>query len=481
MTVAVTALLVGFLAPAFPAFAQTAPVRPPLSLMTSPLPLNVVTKPGQTVTSDLRVKNNGTRPEVLKIELLKFGASGSTGRPQLKDREPQDQYFKWISFSETNFTAEPNVWKTIKMTIKAPKEAAFGYYYAVVFSRAVPDRPTGNQSAVEGGVASLVLLTVDAPGARREAKVTELVATQKVYEFLPAKFTIRLRNSGNVHVAPAGTVFIKRGDAQVAAINFNEERGNILPASDRIFDLSWGDGFPAYVEKGTGSSATRSLEWDFGKIEKLRFGRYTATLVAVYDDGQRDVPIEAVVSFWVIPWRILGVILLIILLIGGGIWGITRLIWKNVRRQATEPPVSNGPDPNSLAAATKKRPKPTNTIQKAKEPAEPSPKTETFRPVTRKTVKKKAAKSTVGKKRASGLVTPEPQAVVSAPVPGPEPLRPVAPDKPTSLSIEDAIIWPDSVPEDKTIKKPRRRTAASKPPKKPVKKSARKPKQEPEA
>jgi hypothetical protein len=26
----------------------------------------------------------------------------------------------------------------------------------------------------------------------------------------------------------------------------------------------------------------------------------------VYDNGQRDVPIEATVSFWVIPWRVVG-------------------------------------------------------------------------------------------------------------------------------------------------------------------------------
>lgn len=499
------ALTVGVLVPAAPVLAQTAPVRPPLSLMTSPLPLNVITKPGQTVTADLRVKNNGTRPEVLKVELLKFGASGSTGRPQLMERDPQDQYFDWISFSESNFTADPNVWKTIKMTIKAPKEAAFGYYFAVLFSRAVPDRPTGNQSAVEGGVASLVLLNVDAPGARREAKVAELVATQKVYEFLPAKFSVKLRNSGNVHVAPVGTIFIKRGDAQVAAIDFNDERGNILPATDRIFDLNWNDGFPSYVEKGTGKDATRSLEWDFGKIEKLRFGRYTATLVAVYDDGQRDVPIEAVVSFWVIPWRILGVILLIVLLIGGGIWGILRLIWKNVRRQIAAPPAAEGPDPNSLAAATKKRPKPA----KAAKTAENTPQNSPVQPPAKKAVKKKVTKATTDKAPSAEPAVPETPTtpIVTAvpsiePAPVAEPASAVAPEPPAPLSIEDVIVWPDAAPpkpaapqKTKPAKKPAAKKAAKKavtakaPTKKPVKtaakratrKTVKKPKQEPKA
>ncbi|MDB5181778.1 MAG: hypothetical protein JWP13_541, partial [Candidatus Saccharibacteria bacterium] len=150
--VALVTVVLGALMPAA-SFAQTPPpVRAPLRLMTSPLPLNVVTKPGQTVTADIRVKNNGTQPEQLRVELLKFGASGDTGRPQLQERDPEDVYFNWVSFSESNFTAEPNVWKTIKMTIKAPKEAAFGYYFAVLFSRSNPDRPAAGASGVEGGV-----------------------------------------------------------------------------------------------------------------------------------------------------------------------------------------------------------------------------------------------------------------------------------------------------------------------------------------
>jgi ABC-type glycerol-3-phosphate transport system permease component len=36
----------------------------------------------------------------------------------------------------------------------------------------------------------------------------------------------------------------------------------------------------------------------------LRFGKYTAKMLLVFDDGARDVPIEGVVSFWVIPWRL---------------------------------------------------------------------------------------------------------------------------------------------------------------------------------
>jgi hypothetical protein len=40
----------------------------------------------------------------------------------------------------------------------------------------------------------------------------------------------------------------------------------------------------------------------------------------VYDNGTRDVPMEAYVSFWVVPWRVLGILLLILLFVGIGLW-----------------------------------------------------------------------------------------------------------------------------------------------------------------
>ena len=48
-----------------------------------------------------------------------------------------------------------------------------------------------------------------------------------------------------------------------------------------------------------------SLNWGGYNLSKLRFGHYTAHMVLAYDNGTRDVPIEAVVGFWVVPWRLI--------------------------------------------------------------------------------------------------------------------------------------------------------------------------------
>jgi hypothetical protein len=56
-----------------------------------------------------------------------------------------------------------------------------------------------------------------------------------------------------------------------------------------------------------------TLKWDLQKGNKLRMGRYTAHLLMVYDNGQRDIPLEATVSFWVLPWKLLLMVLGIII------------------------------------------------------------------------------------------------------------------------------------------------------------------------
>jgi len=301
-------------------FSGSVPAQTPsgrLHLTTSPLPISLKAKPGETVETELRVRNSGSGTENLKVGLMKFSAIGEEGKPRLEEREPGDDYFDWVKFSRTQFQAPPNEWQSIKMTITLPKKAAFGYYYAVTFLRADPGAnpsPTDSQleSGVRGGSATLVLLEADVPGAKRKISLEDFQVSKRTYEFLPARFSIKLRNEGTIHTAPTGTVFVNRGSKQIATIGVNTTKGNILPGSTRIFTSEWTEGFPAYRTKEVdGKVALKDgqpvyeLVWDTGQLKNLRFGKYTATLVAVYDDGTRDVPLEATVSFWVIPWRLI--------------------------------------------------------------------------------------------------------------------------------------------------------------------------------
>lgn len=330
-----------------------------LNLTTSPLPINLVTDPGTSVSTELRIKNSGTQTENLQVGLLKFGANNEAGQPRLADREPGDDYFDWVSFSEDVFVAEPNVWKTINMTINVPPEAGLGYYYAVTFTRAQDVDQTDQGASLEGGTAILVLLDVDVPYALRKVEINEFKSSKSVYEFLPAEFEVSLKNSGNIHLIPSGSIFITKGDEEVAVLNVNEARGNILPDSSRVFTASWSDGFPVYkvveedgrvVTNEDGTPKT-TLSWDASQIGNLRFGKYKATLLMAYDDGEKDVPVEAVLTFWVIPWRIIFVGLLILGVLLAGLYMIARNVFgwgkKKLPKKSTKQTQQSPPDEKS--------------------------------------------------------------------------------------------------------------------------------------
>lgn len=321
------------------AFAQTGEFR----LVTSPLPINLVTEPGTVVSAPIKVKNDGSAEERIKIDLMKFGAYGENGAPQLLEPAAGDEFLSWVNFSEKEFVIAPGEWKTITATFTVPSSASFGYYYAVVFSRAGdPIRPKDGQTGLAGGTAVLVLLEAKVPNATREATVVEFRSERKWYEFLPATFTVRLKNTGTVHIAPRGNIFVGReGEEQTSTLSVNSEKGNILPNSFREFGAEWTDGFPAYREKlenGKGvrdseGNVVRELVWDWKEASKFRWGKYQAKLLLIYDDGKRDVPIEGTVDFWVLPWKLMLAAGVVVILLSVGLWSLVSKIWRGIFRR----------------------------------------------------------------------------------------------------------------------------------------------------
>lgn len=317
----VSAILLGFSLPVLAADSN-------LRLTASPLPINLKVVPGNSVSATLKIKNDGTQAENIKVSLMKFKADSNTGTPILSDRERGDDYFDWVSFSEKNFSLPVNEWKTVTATFNVPASAAFDYYYAVVFSRSDQDIQAGDrQTVLNGGMATLVLLEAQVPGAKREIQISDFSVEKSIFEFLPANFAIKLRNTGNVHVAPRGNIFINKGEQKnIAILEVNPSQGSILPNSPRDFTEQWIDGFPYYANKTQDGkvvlddkgNAIQELQWNFADASRLRWGRYTAKLVLVYDNGNRDEQVDAEISFWIVPWRLVfgGMLVAIFVLIG---------------------------------------------------------------------------------------------------------------------------------------------------------------------
>ena len=335
-------LLSGVLTPL--ASAAAANTNGAFSFAVSPPSVALDAKPGVPTSVNIRVQNQGIAAEKVKVTLMKFTADGTTGRPNLRNFESTDEFSKWAQISPSSFTAEPNEWNTVKFSLSPPKSAAFGYYYGVVFSReGAENQAQKDKSSLLGAVASLILVDVKAPGAVRKVTIADFSTNSKSGEFLPVAFDVRLRNTGNTHVGVRATINITKGNKTVADIDVNSTKGYILPGSFRDFPAEWKDGTPVYQDSkdsqgnvilDLAGSPRQKLVWDKFSTSKLRFGKYNARLIVIYDDGKGDVSTESRLSFWVIPWRIIAVVSVILLLIVGGVWAlVVRPLVSRLKKQ----------------------------------------------------------------------------------------------------------------------------------------------------
>jgi hypothetical protein len=294
-----------------------------LDLTVSPVSINLDTSPGVAKSVEIRVKNDAIGPEYLQIDLAKFVADETGARPRILDLEPGDVFAEWISFSEEQFVVNAGEWKTIVVTFSPPADAALGYYLTLLFNRIQDVTEVGvRQTTITGAPAILMLVNVDTPNAKKEIQLVDFATDAGFYEYLPSKFTVTVENTGNIHVVPSGNIFIDRGNNRdVSIISVNTSGSTILAGSTRTYEVNWDDGMPVWIDKvdngqtvfDENGNTIRQLSWDLSKVDRLRIGRYTAHLLMVYDNGERDVPIEASVSFWVVPWKLLLVLAIVLI------------------------------------------------------------------------------------------------------------------------------------------------------------------------
>lgn len=242
---------------------------------------------------------------------------------------------KWIAFKQSSLTLAPGASQPLEIIYNTPGDVGFSYALAITLSP--PDKPGEQGKAnIQAKVAVFNLININRPDAKRELKIESFKSVKSRYEFLPAEFKLVLKNSGNVIDQPSGNLFIQRSfddEKPIATIPLNKSAAYILPDSSRTFASSWNEGFPHYAtEKTSSGEERRNLSWDWKQLGSLRMGKYVAKVVLVYNDGQRDVPMVASYTFWVIPWRLIIFTVLIGGLVVTGLvfWG--RMIFKGTKK-----------------------------------------------------------------------------------------------------------------------------------------------------
>lgn len=306
-----------------------------INLTVSPISINVETDPGATTATTMRIRNNAEEPEQLKLSLATFSADATGSAPVFREFTPDEEFQYWVSFSEDEFVVNPGEWKQVEVFFSPPTDAALGYYYAILVERAAEVSVEEGQTKIAGVPAILLLASVRSPLAQKQLELVSFASVKRVYEYLPSEFEIKIKNSGNIQTMPSGNIFIdsvKNND--IGIISINPMRGTILPDSTRTFTVNWDEGFPVYkTATDEVGNKSKELSWDFSKAHLFRMGKYTATLLFVYDNGERDIPLEATVSFWVIPWRLILAAVVVLSLTLIGIFTPVLLFWRRATKK----------------------------------------------------------------------------------------------------------------------------------------------------
>ena len=263
------------------------------SFTISPPKFEVFGNPGDTISDKIKIDNDNATDVLLQANANDFVAQGDTGAINLVEdpNAPTTNFSlaRWMTISPSKFTVPAHGEKVISFTIKLPKGAEPGGKYASVLITRAGERVDGGAS-VNSAIGSLILLRVS--GAITENLSVDTFKTDDTYyQHGPVTFELRTKNSGNVHVAPAGTIVIT---------NMFGKKTAELPLTD------------ANVLPG----AFRAIRTTFADVP---IGRYTATVVANY--GQSNQKIAASTSFTLIPvWLIaaaIGAVILLFLMLSG--------------------------------------------------------------------------------------------------------------------------------------------------------------------
>ena len=226
--------------------------------------------PGGHLNEDIRVRNESDSPITYTVLLEDFTTAGEEGQVVLEEGENVNSYSlaNWMELSSKEITLQPKEERRFPFIINIPKDAEPGGHYASVLFVTAGGKVEGGAS-VSNRVGSLVLLRVS--GNVTEEASLESFSAPKFSQNGPIDLDLRVRNNGNTHISPKGTIVIT---------NIFGKKVDELPLSGRNV-------LP-------GSTRKMTTSWD----KKNMLGSYTATLIAFY--GQQNKSLTATAKFTVI-------------------------------------------------------------------------------------------------------------------------------------------------------------------------------------
>ncbi len=259
-----------------------------LGYQISPPVTTLALDPGTSSRQTIKVTNLTDKQLTLQLDKRNFVAKGEEGEVELVDNaDPRYSLAPYFTLSQPTVTVPPRGTSQVEYVLSVPKDAEpGGRYGSVTFNTIAAKLPSGQSGAsVRQELAALIFLRING-AANEQLKIASFTAGKNFAEYGPVTFATRIQNLGNVHEKPTGQIVVKNMFGYTTAKIALDEK-NVIPG------------------------AIRKINTNLNK--KYLFGAYNATLTLQNGTIQT---LTAKTSFTVIPYKLLGIILLILLLLG---------------------------------------------------------------------------------------------------------------------------------------------------------------------
>ncbi|RLB04956.1 MAG: hypothetical protein DRG59_09625 [Deltaproteobacteria bacterium] len=264
------------------------PAHAEVSLVVSPPRYDATIDPGETIQKTIKVTNNSEDQIVsLQANITDFIVQDDAGTPIPVEDTQSGRYLAspWFTLDSEGLILQPKESKQLTVLITVPNDALPGGHYAGVFFRSITnDKTAGTASSLIGQVGSLFGITVNGD-ITYDALVKDFSTKSFVSEYGPIEFSAIVENQSDTHIRPLSTITIHDMlGRKLDSITLEEL--NIFPYTSRtlngIWDTTWG------------------------------LGRYTATIDVSYGPG---LVADRTIYFWIMPYRIILAIIIIILVL----------------------------------------------------------------------------------------------------------------------------------------------------------------------
>lgn len=274
-----TIFVLGVFFVAYRGLAQT--VDSSQTLEVSPASQEISGDPGKTVTFKASVRNRSNTTLPVSVHIEDFTASGDEGQVALVEGGTYS-VTQWTNVTPNKFTLTPNEIKDVTATVTIPKGSAGGRYGSFVFAVAPPETGAGTSAKVSQEIASLFLLNISGP-VKQSLDLIQFGAPS-FSEYGPIDFSMKFKNTGNIHVKTVGLVNVRDMFNQKTA-DLVVKPVNIFPGAERVIK--------AHLDK------------------KFLFGKYTATMIMYY--GEKNDVLNATTTFIVLPLRLIAIVVVVLL------------------------------------------------------------------------------------------------------------------------------------------------------------------------